>query len=118
MTFSPLEHPIIWSRPPWLGPSPEEAHLSFGQLLVDLVRPGSIADIGSRSGSFYTALCHAVQEIAIETTSIAFLDPSFRPSSGDPWLDTLLDLHEQRFADASRIERPGALSSSDVPSDS
>lgn len=75
MTFNPFDHPILWARSGAPAESSEGKHLAFGRLLVDLLRPRALVDVGSLSGTFYLGLIAAVEKLALEARCFCFPAP-------------------------------------------
>jgi glycosyltransferase involved in cell wall biosynthesis len=64
--FNPLDHPICFSYPLRLTATAEVAHVSFAMTIVDLLRPRTILELGTRDGVLYCAFCQAVRELKLE----------------------------------------------------
>ena len=66
--FDPLEHPICLSSPrrsvPFLS---WRQHVPFAMLLVDILRPRSLVELGVHYGDSYCAFCQAVAELRLGT---------------------------------------------------
>lgn len=66
--FNPLDHPICFARPLRLiHTSAWIEHTPFGMLLVDLLRPRVLVELGTHMGVSYAAFCQAVKQL--ETTT-------------------------------------------------
>jgi hypothetical protein len=62
-----LDHPLLFATPRWLTPSSTWAfHAPFAMLVVDLLQPGTVVEVGTTDGDSYCALCQAVQELGLE----------------------------------------------------
>ena len=67
-TFDPLEHPICLSSPRRGVPfMPWRQHIPFAMLLVDLLRPRTLVELGVHYGDSYSAFCQAVAELRLNT---------------------------------------------------
>ncbi len=67
--FNLLTHPICLSAPRLSGsPSSSIEHLPFLMLLVDLIRPRTLVELGTREGVSYCALCQAVDELKLQAS--------------------------------------------------
>src|SRR5215469_12643033 len=67
MTFNPIAHPICYQYPERFAPSAWTQHVPFGMLLVDLLRPQFLVELGTHYGVSYCALCQAVKELGLDT---------------------------------------------------
>lgn len=67
-----LDHPVVLSAPRRLtGYSAWQEHIPFAMLLVDLLRPRTIVELGTHYGDSFCAFCQAVDELRLETTCYA-----------------------------------------------
>ena len=70
--FNPLDHPVCLSMPMRLDPtSAWIEHVPFGMLIVDLLRPGVLVELGTQMGVSYCAFCQAIKQLDIKTHSFA-----------------------------------------------
>ena len=70
--FNPLEHPVCLSMPMRLDPtSAWIEHVPFGMLIVDLLRPRVLVELGTQMGVSYCAFCQAIKQLDIKTDSFA-----------------------------------------------
>jgi hypothetical protein len=60
--FNPLDHPVYLAEPSWMAPSSWASHVPFGMLLVDLLRPSSVVELGTQNGVSCCAFCQAVRQ--------------------------------------------------------
>jgi hypothetical protein len=68
MRFNPLDHRVMFQLPARLTPqSAWHKHLPFGMLLVSLLRPKVIVELGVFRGDSYCAFCQAVQALRLNT---------------------------------------------------
>jgi O-antigen biosynthesis protein len=66
--FNPLNHPILFAPPERLTPfSAWHEHIPFAMLLVDLIRPRTIVELGTHAGDSYCAFCQAVNALDLDT---------------------------------------------------
>src|SRR5262245_28382565 len=65
--FTPLAHPICLSDP-LRTVSPEWAgHIPLAMVLIDLLRPRMVVELGTFTGVSYCAFCQAVKELGLDT---------------------------------------------------
>ena len=69
--FNPLDHPICLSRPQRLAVSAWIQHVPFGMLLVDLLHPAVLVELGTQYGVSYCAFCQAVRELGLASRCYA-----------------------------------------------
>jgi hypothetical protein len=68
-TFNILEHPICLSLPRRKVPFPSwRQHVPFAMLLVDILKPRTLVELGVHYGDSYCAFCQAVSELRVRTT--------------------------------------------------
>jgi len=71
-TFNPLDYETLFVKPRRLTPYSEwQAHIPFGMVLVSLVKPQVLVELGSQAGDSYCALCQAVQILELDTSCYA-----------------------------------------------
>ncbi len=71
-TLNPLDHPIVFEEPRLLSDaSAWIEHIPFAFLLIDLLRPASIVELGAHKGDSYCAFCQAVQTLSLTSTCAA-----------------------------------------------
>ncbi len=71
-SFNPLEHPIIFASPRRLTQySAWQGHIPFAMLLVELLKPRLVVELGTYYGDSYCAFCQAVQELCLPTQCYA-----------------------------------------------
>ena len=63
--FDPFEHPICFATPTRIAHSTWMGHVPFAMLLVDMVSPGVLVELGTYAGVSYCAFCQAVKELKI-----------------------------------------------------
>lgn len=71
--INPLEHPILFSVPKrLLAFSPAHEKIPLAMLLVDLLRPRTIVELGTYYGETYCAFCQAAQELGLTARAFGF----------------------------------------------
>ncbi|MGH2485202.1 MAG: class I SAM-dependent methyltransferase, partial [Ktedonobacterales bacterium] len=70
-SFNPLEHPVCFSFPERIANSTWTQHVPFGMLLVDLLRPRQVVELGAYRGTSYCGFCQAVVELELDTRCYA-----------------------------------------------
>jgi glycosyltransferase involved in cell wall biosynthesis len=75
-------HPIIFETPVWRVDSPWNAHFALGLLLVDLLRPRQIVQLGLGDGALYHTLCQAVRWLDLPARGFV-IEPTERPLDRD-----------------------------------
>lgn len=105
--FNPLDYPVCLSKPLRLDPtSAWIEHIPFGMLIIDLLRPEVVVELGTHMGVSYCAFCQAVKQLDLKTRCYAI----------DTWQgdaqamfygeDVLLDLrthHDPLYGDFSQL---------------
>ncbi len=114
--FNPLNHPILFSVPERLTTfSFWHEHIPFAMLLVDLLRPRSIVELGTHYGDSYCAFCQAVSELKTGTRCYAVDNWRGDIHHGEYGSEVLEDLkrhHDPRYSGFSTLvisEFDGAL---------
>ena len=69
--MSPVDDPICYLPPRRLVLSAWSLHVPFGMYLVDILRPASIVELGTRKGVSYCAFCQAVKHLGIHANCVA-----------------------------------------------
>lgn len=70
--FDPLNHRVIFAQPRRLSSfSVWREHIPFAFLLVDLLRPDLLVELGTHSGDSYCAFCQAVETLGLNTRCLA-----------------------------------------------
>lgn len=102
------DHPVVFLKPRLSYPYAWVGHIPFAYLLVDLLRPRSLVELGTDSGNSYLAFCQAVVELGAETKCTAVDswegDPHAR-RYGEGVYESLKSYHDPRYAAFSRLHR-------------
>jgi O-antigen biosynthesis protein len=94
-SWNPLRHAICLSPPVRSGTfSAWKEHVPFGMLLVDLVRPRVLLELGTHSGESYCAFCQAVRELRLPTRCYAIDTWKGDPQTGFYGPEVLDGLHQ------------------------
>jgi len=105
--FNLLNHPILFATPERLTPfSFWHEHIPFALLLVDLLKPRLIVELGSYYGDSYCAFCQAVSELKTGTKCYAVDNWSGDIHVGTYGSEVLEDLrshHDPRYAEFSTL---------------
>lgn len=64
--FNPLAHPVCLSDAQYVPSSAWLEHIPFAMLLVDVLRPRLLVELGTHYGASYCAFCQAVAELALD----------------------------------------------------
>lgn len=107
-SFNPLQHPILFSAPKRLLPfSSDHVQIPLAMLLVDLLKPRVVVEVGTYLGESYCAFCQAIKELSLSTRAFGFGAWS-RESARDPgakslWAD-LSSHHDALYSDFSSLQ--------------
>jgi glycosyltransferase involved in cell wall biosynthesis/flagellar biosynthesis chaperone FliJ len=95
MSLNPVDHPIVFSIPRRLTPiSAWHGHIPFAMCLVDLLKPGTLVELGTHYGDSYCAFCQAVLELNLSTRCYAIDTWEGEPHSGLYGPEVLASLRE------------------------
>lgn len=102
------KHPIVLMQPSVVPPFGWVGHIPFAYLVVDLLRPGCIVELGTHSGNSYLAMCQAVRQLNLPTRCFAvdaWAGDSHAGYYGEPVFEWLRARHDPRYGDFSRLLR-------------
>jgi O-antigen biosynthesis protein len=92
--FNPLDYPNCFTMPMRLDAnSTWVEHIPFGMLVIDLMRPKVLVELGTQMGVSYCAFCQAVKQLGLNTRCYAidtWKGDAHTTFYGD---DVLADLH-------------------------
>ena len=104
----PSDHPICYARPRRLALSAWIQHVPFGLYLIDLLRPASIVELGTRNGISYCAFCQAVQQLEVASSCVAvdsWSGDAHTGSYGPRVLAELHRYHDPLYGGFSRLQQ-------------
>lgn len=106
-TLELLQHPIAFRRPRRLTPdSAWLEHIPFAMLLVDLLEPDVLVELGAQNGDSYCAFCEAVETLGLGTRCYAVDRWTGDRHTGTYGPDVLADLrrhHDPLYGAFSRL---------------
>lgn len=107
--LNPFEHPIVFTQPERLSDfSVWRGHIPFAMLLVDLLRPRLLVELGTHWGDSYCAFCQAVTLVGAPTRCVAVDTWSGDEHAGyyeNSVYDSLRTHHDARYAEFSTLRR-------------
>lgn len=104
--FSLLKHPVCLSYPLRLSATSWAGHIPFAMLLVDLLRPEMLVELGTFTGASYCAFCQAVKGLGLGTRAYAIDSWEGDPQSGYYGSEVLADLkqyHDPLYGEFSTL---------------
>ena len=106
-TFDPLEHPVCLSLPRRSVPFISwRHHVPFAMLLVDLLRPRTLVELGVHYGDSYCSFCQAVAELRLTTACYGVDTWKGDPHTGFSGPEVLADLaahHDSLYGGFSHL---------------
>jgi hypothetical protein len=102
----PAENPICYLQPRRRVLSAWIEHVPFGMYMIDLLRPASIVELGTRNGVSYSAFCQAVLRLGIEAHCVAvdsWHGDAHTGSYGPTVLQDLRRHHDPLYGGFSRL---------------
>ncbi|HEY9280437.1 MAG TPA: class I SAM-dependent methyltransferase [Eoetvoesiella sp.] len=104
------DHPVIFLRPRITYPYAWIGHIPFAYLLVDLLRPRLLVELGTDSGNSYLAFCQAIEHLGLQSTTKAVAVDSWEGDPharfyGEDVYNTLKAYHEPRYGSFSLLHR-------------
>ncbi|HEY5972166.1 MAG TPA: class I SAM-dependent methyltransferase [Pseudoxanthomonas sp.] len=101
-------HPIVFLRPRISHPYAWVGHIPFAYLLVDLLRPRRLVELGTDSGNSYLAFCQAIEHLGTATQATAVDSWEGDPHArlyGEAVYATLSAYHDPRYGKFSHLMR-------------
>jgi GT2 family glycosyltransferase len=101
-----LDHPICFDFPQRVAPSAWIGHVPFAMFLIDLLRPGTVVELGTHYGVSYCAFCQGVKELNLDTRCYAVDSWEGDPHGGFFGPEVLEDLrrhHDPLYGGFSRL---------------
>lgn len=106
MKTTPRDHPICFVQPTRLALSAWVEHVPFAMYLIDLLRPASIVELGTRNGVSYCAFCQAVHQLGVPARCVAvdsWLGDAHTGAYGPSVLTELHAHHDPLYGSFSRL---------------
>jgi hypothetical protein len=122
--LNPLRHPLVMSRPRYLSAvGAWHQHVPFAMLIVDLVRPNVLVELGTHYGDSYCTFLQAVSELGLSTRCYAIDTWQGDPQAGgygpevfatlqayhDPLYGAFSRLVQSTFDDARKYFSDGSI---------
>lgn len=101
-------HPVVFLRPRISHPYAWVGHIPFAYLLIDLLRPRRLVELGTDSGNSYLAFCQAISHLDAGTEATAIDSWEGDPHArfyGEAVYATLSAYHNPRYGKFSRLMR-------------
>ncbi len=105
--LNPLNYTIVNATPLRITSlSDTHEHIPFLMMLIDIIRPEHIVELGTTSGETYCAMCQAVSHLSLKTDCTSFLKYSKSDRTHDE-LDIYADLrahHDKLYSVFSSVQ--------------
>jgi hypothetical protein len=101
-----LHYPIAFDMPLRIAQSTWFTHTPFAMFIVDLLRPATIVELGTRHGVSYCAFCQAVSTLDLDTRCYAIDTWRGDPHAGAYEEDVLTELrgyHDPLYGEFSKL---------------
>lgn len=99
LIFNALSYPLLLRVPRWqLAGAARDSRLPLFSLVVALVRPRVLVEIGTGQGETFAVMCQAVQELGLPTQAVSCQLAAPEPGSPAAGLTGHLDAHYGSFA--------------------
>lgn len=108
--FRLQDHPVVFQKPRITYPYAWVGHIPFAYLLIDLLRPRRLVELGTDSGNSYLAFCQAIAHLELGSTTSAVAVDSWEGDPharfyGEDVYQALKAYHDPRYAGFSRLQR-------------
>jgi hypothetical protein len=101
-------HPLVLMRPRIVPPYGWVGHIPFAYLVVDLLRPRCLVELGTHSGNSYLAFCQAVRALELHCRCMAvdaWQGDAHALHYGEQVYQSLRSRHDPLYGDFSRLLR-------------
>ena len=118
--YNPLAFPIVLRTPDWLPPdTPADGRLPMAMLVVGMLEPAQVVELGVGRGDTYAALCQAVQELRLASQCLGVeLDGAASATAVEPETSSeFRSFHAARYGGFSRLVGGDAQGSAEYFSD-
>lgn len=110
MAFNPMDYPLAWVDPLMLSRNSDFiGHIPFVMSLVELMRPGTLVELGTHTGNSYCAFCQAARSRQLVTRCFAVDtwqgDASMGVYAGDAMFEELRRYHDPAYGSFSTLMR-------------
>jgi len=118
--FNPLSFPVMLRAPDWWpDQAPADGRLPFVMLVVALLEPAQLVELGLACGQTYAAMCQAVQAQRLDCQCLGVELNDAPEASGGPRLSAAFRAHHAaRYGSFSRLAAAEAIGAADFFADS
>jgi hypothetical protein len=108
MTFNLLDYALRLSAEPPAEESAWQEHIPFAGVLIEMLRPRILVELGVHHGGSYLAFCKAIEDLALDCACYgfdAFVGDEHAGGYGSDVETHLRERHDARYGRFSRIVR-------------